>query len=768
MEYGIINLLGPLNSGTNLVNNLCSLSGFLTKSSGSTVCAKDTIDFDKVEKKISNNKDILFVVVFRPLYSWIKSCQNVDSSNLIWDKNIESALNLEGQTFTSIVELYNNYYTNYIKLIRKYENVMYLDYFKICNVNTSYDYFIDKMATFNNKLVNKNSIDKDSFINVLNKKATENSSVNNSIEALYKYEQLLQETPPDNSKLDIEVKYFFEPDNLSDNIFISIASYRDPELIRTITELFKKATEPNKITVGVCIQDSLEYYENFPFKNHPQVRILFMEHQNARGVCFARSKIQLELLKNEKYYLQIDSHTRFLQGWDTQLLEQLEKCNDGKAILSCYPNPYFLDDDKEEYLKNKYLSPHKYLHFASGCIRTNTSGVPGTEILPSNWIAAGFIFTYSYWCREVAYPSNIFFNGEEDYLLIKSYLTGYHIFCPPVSSVWHCYTPAKKYSRNLLHEDIDIGKINVSNKELVDLIATITDEQNEEFKKLFGACYKTQTLMAQFDVQKDKIIPYENFRIHNNKLNIFLWAITDPTATNADAADIEVDTRKKLSKCLNTADKYKLNTQLLGIKYDINFLVGLNWYNSLAKFYLLKDITEHDDNNNVIMILEGESILFNGSEKQIMDKFKKIGAKILFGADKEFTYQWGEYRDNFDKEQSAYRYVCSNNIIGYSKDINKMAKECIKFLENAPGNDRGNDCGIIGRFVHENIEKDLGLKIDTKCEIFWMTTRDKTIFENNYDFNIVTKTNPLILNVFGGPAELYQNTYDKIMSKKTK
>ena len=766
MDYGIVNLLGPINSGTSLVDNLFSLSGFLTKSDGSTICLKDTIDFEKLENKISNNKDILFVVVFRPLYSWIKSCQNVDSSNLIWDKNIDSDLNLEGKAFTHIVELYNYYYTNYIKLIRKYENVMYLDYFKICNVNTSYDYFIDKMAKFNNSLVNKDSIDKDKFINVLNKKATGNSSFNNSAEALEKYEQLLQETP-DNFNLDIEVKYFFEPDNLSDNIFVSIASYRDPELIRTITDLFKKASEPNKITVGLCLQDSLEYYEKFPFKNNPQIRISFMEHQHARGVCFARSKIQLELLKNEKYYLQIDSHTRFLQGWDTQLLDQIKKCNDAKAILSCYPNPYFLDDDKEEYLNNKQLSPHKYLYFASGCIRTNTSGVPSTNILPSNWIAAGFIFTYSHWCREVAYPTNIFFNGEEDYLLIKSYLSGYHIFCPPVSSVWHCYTPAKKYARNLLHEDIDIGKINGSNKELTDLVSSMSEEQNEMFKKMFGACYKTRTLMGQFNIQKDKIKPYKNFNINDNKLNIFLWAITDQTDTNADATDIEIDIRKKLSKCLNTADKYKLNIQLLGLKYDISFLLGLNWHNTLAKFYLLKDITENDD-NNIIMILDGNSILFNSDEKQITDKFKNIGAKILFGADKEFTYQWGEYRDNFDKEKSAYRYVCSNNMIGYSKDINIMAKDCIKFLENAAGNDRGNDCGIIGRYVHENMEKGIGLKIDTKCEIFWMTTCDKIIFENNYDFNIITKTCPLILNVFGGPAELYQTTYEKIMSKKNK
>jgi hypothetical protein len=539
---------------------------------------------------------------------------------------------------------------------------------------------------------------------------------------------------------------------ISEDIFVSIASYRDPELENTIIDLFKKAKEPARIKIGICLQDTDEYYNNFPFKDHAQIKIAFIENVNARGVCYARSKIQKELLENEQYYLQIDSHTRFSYNWDTQLIEQLKSCNDKKAILSCYPNPYRLDDTNEQYLKNKQLSPHRYIRFESGCIRSNTSGLANLNIVPSKWIAAGFLFTYTDWCREVGYPKNIFFNGEEDYLLIKSFLQNYNIYCPPISSVFHCYTIAKTYSRNLLHEDIDIGTINVSNQELTDLISSISDEQNEEFKKLYGACYKTKTLLGQVNIQTDKIKSYTDYKIHDNKLNIFLWAISND----------EIRVKKTLEKSIITGNKYALNIQLLGLDYDIGFLDGFSWQTALAKLYLIKDVTNNDTQNNIVMFLEGERTLFNGTEDLILERFKKMDTKILFGAGQDFIYQWSEYRKNFENEKGIYKYISPGNIIGYSKYLNIMACECIKYLEDSHGNDRGNEYGLLGKYMHENMGGVGLIKLDTKCELFWVVCRDRTFFENNYNFNNITKTSPIIFNIPFGTDELYEQTFHKI------
>ncbi len=43
---------------------------------------------------------------------------------------------------------------------------------------------------------------------------------------------------------------------------------------------------------------------------------------------------------DQEYYLQIDSHMRFLQDWDELLIQQLNSCPSQKPVLSTYPAGY--------------------------------------------------------------------------------------------------------------------------------------------------------------------------------------------------------------------------------------------------------------------------------------------------------------------------------------------------------------------------------------------------------------------------------------------
>jgi hypothetical protein len=283
-----------------------------------------------------------------------------------------------------------------------------------------------------------------------------------------------------------------------DTIFVSIASYRDSELDKTIADLLDKAEYPNRIIIGVCLQDTSIVIDNFKYKNNKQIKALYIPFQDAKGVCFARYLIQTELLTDEKYFLQIDSHSRFAYSWDTHLIEQLVNCTHNKPILSCYPNHYDLMDNTESYLNSKYLSKHKYESFLGTTLRTSSTSIFKDATIVSNWIAAGFLFTISSWCREVVYPKRILFNGEEDYLFIKSFINQYEIFCPPTCNVYHCYTnnltgSPEKY-RQLIHEDVDSVTLNCSINELEDIIMSMTDTIYNEFKTKYGVCYKTKTI----------------------------------------------------------------------------------------------------------------------------------------------------------------------------------------------------------------------------------------------------------------------------------
>jgi len=92
------------------------------------------------------------------------------------------------------------------------------------------------------------------------------------------------------------------------SIFISIASYRDPEIYRTIKSALDNASGIYNIYFGVVIQ---EHERDLPDLSWvPNLSLKVMHPKEARGAGYARS-IAMDLYNGQDYYLQIDSHTIF-------------------------------------------------------------------------------------------------------------------------------------------------------------------------------------------------------------------------------------------------------------------------------------------------------------------------------------------------------------------------------------------------------------------------------------------------------------------------
>ena len=74
-----------------------------------------------------------------------------------------------------------------------------------------------------------------------------------------------------------------------------------------------------------------------------QVREVRIPWQEATGPCKARHLAQ-QLWNGEEFYLQIDSHMRFVPAWDTKLKQMLHQAEHmsslGKAVISSYPPAY--------------------------------------------------------------------------------------------------------------------------------------------------------------------------------------------------------------------------------------------------------------------------------------------------------------------------------------------------------------------------------------------------------------------------------------------
>lgn len=230
-------------------------------------------------------------------------------------------------------------------------------------------------------------------------------------------------------------------------IFVSIASYRDPELVPTIKDMIANAKKPNDLKICIAWQhhpdDTWDTLEEF--KNDPRFIILDIDYKDSKGTCWARNQVHLQYT-DEDYYLQIDSHHRFVKNWDAEcikMMKQLQKKGHKKPLLTAYIPSYNPSNDPDARAKEPWwmtfdrFIPEGAIFFLPAAIQ-NWQDL--TEPIPSRFLSAHFIFTLGKWCKEVTYDPNYYFHGEEISLAVRSYTSGYDLFHPHRIVAWHEYT----------------------------------------------------------------------------------------------------------------------------------------------------------------------------------------------------------------------------------------------------------------------------------------------------------------------------------------
>jgi hypothetical protein len=230
-------------------------------------------------------------------------------------------------------------------------------------------------------------------------------------------------------------------------IFISIASYRDPELLKTLHDCINNAKKPENLVFGIAWQhnEADEWDTLDEFKDDPRFRIINIPYQHSRGACWARSLIQ-KLYNKETYTLQLDSHHRFIKHWDVELInmfKQLKKKGHKKPLLTSYIAGYFPDKDPEGRVNEVWtLNIDRYLPEGAVFLRPHT--IPNwqnlTEPYPSRFISGHFIFTTGKFNTEIPYDPELYFHGEETSLSARAFTSGYDLFSPHKVIIWHEYT----------------------------------------------------------------------------------------------------------------------------------------------------------------------------------------------------------------------------------------------------------------------------------------------------------------------------------------
>lgn len=229
----------------------------------------------------------------------------------------------------------------------------------------------------------------------------------------------------------------------NEKIFIQIASYRDPELIKTLRDCIANAAKPQNLVFSICWQhDENESLEEFA--NDKRFKIIDVYYKHSKGVCWARNLLQQQY-EGEEYTLQLDSHHRFVENWDSQLIEiyqNLKKKGYKKPLLTGYLPSYNPNNDPQERVLEPWqLDFDRFL--PQGAPFLKPSGIKNLneikEPIPARFYGAHFAFTTGDFVKEVPHDPDLYFLGEETSISVRAFTWGYDLFHLHKVLIWHQY-----------------------------------------------------------------------------------------------------------------------------------------------------------------------------------------------------------------------------------------------------------------------------------------------------------------------------------------
>jgi hypothetical protein len=189
-------ILGPFSSGTNLLKNILETTNIPIVDP----LWKHDINMDVLEDVIENNPTTLFIIMYRPLFTWIESmCKypyDIEIPNTFLDE-----VKFKDTSYKNIIEIYVKYYTMYMKLIQKYPNVISMRYYQLIHPSFSYNYIKSKISPFL-----QIEITNEKLVECLSSPAkTHGHCVSNNLEAIRNFKNIKY-----NNKRCKLISYFFE------------------------------------------------------------------------------------------------------------------------------------------------------------------------------------------------------------------------------------------------------------------------------------------------------------------------------------------------------------------------------------------------------------------------------------------------------------------------------------------------------------------------------------------------------------------------------
>ena len=252
--------------------------------------------------------------------------------------------------------------------------------------------------------------------------------------------------------------------NGEETIFISLASYRDPECTPTVESIFQRAKNPNRIRVAIIDQRKNDEDPScnrplVPCEQDPGQVLCRFEHlidyreyeaHLMVGPTFARH-IGHRMYRGEYFSMQVDSHVRFVEHWDEDIIDQWTSAGDEMAVLTTYMSDVVNSIDP---VSHKSLRENRAImcnalfdgigdsteHIRFGVQPNSKPKIKSSPMLEPFW-AAGFSFARGHFLVQVPYDAYLplVFQGEEISMTVRGFTYGYDFFAPVRNVAFHMY-----------------------------------------------------------------------------------------------------------------------------------------------------------------------------------------------------------------------------------------------------------------------------------------------------------------------------------------
>ena len=236
------------------------------------------------------------------------------------------------------------------------------------------------------------------------------------------------------------------------SIFVQIPAYHDYEIINTMDSLNVFSSGESIVNVGVHfnyyneLHEDIENMLNRKF-SHTKISKEINKAPTALGPSISR-QIANSFYDGEDFYLQIDSHMKFRNNWDLELIEDFKKLSNiyrTKIAISEYPYSYTYNEKKEggwwHPPRNSNIvneSDIKWIErLIDKQIRPLEDKCESRNILDNrhNHVSGAFLFSTGSMHEIYTKEPNVLL--EETILSMKLVSKGYNVVGPSVQTVKH-------------------------------------------------------------------------------------------------------------------------------------------------------------------------------------------------------------------------------------------------------------------------------------------------------------------------------------------